>query len=529
MLFKWARANGWKWVEHSDALDAPLGHRTNDGFVIHDEQQALDYMNLHFAYVRKNGIMEIIYDTEFKRLRYDFMTIDQTKELLANVFVEIVFQTDDGEKRVTYPIFGFWFNSTQRRQYTLGLEFHPSAAVIEYSVEHAEWLEEHKCAPSVHVPRVGVLNIWRGFGYEARKKEGQEAFGEGWMKLAEHMFHNLCGGNVLYFTYLIYWAAYMVQFPDRQGEVAVVIRGGKGCGKGIFFRTLVKLFGQHGLQITNPSQLTGKFNRHLGDLVMLFADEAFYAGNKEHESVLKGLITEPEIPVEPKFRDVMNRKSRLHLGMAANADWVVPASKDERRYFVLDALELMIGNSAYFKAIVDELENGGYEAMLYDLQRLPLVGFDVRAVPQTEGLMIQKRHTMKHEERWWAEVLHRGYLTFPDRLGMPVGTYEWPKDGKILNSDLAACYKGFVKEHPQFRSLDERELGKFTKEMSAFKPCLMGKCRLQGKHFGDLATARARFIEVTGITIDWEDDIDEMPEASDESLQRGPDDEDVMF
>ncbi len=263
------------------------------------------------------------------------------------------------------------------------------------------------------------------------------------MKLADHMFHNLCGGNREYFCYL------------------VVIRGGKGCGKGIFFRALVKLFGQHGMQITNPSQLTGKFNRHLGDLVMLFADEAFYAGNPQHESVLKGLITEPEIPVEPKFRDVMNWKSRLHLGMAANASWVVPASKDERRYFVLDALELMIGNLAYFAAIMEELENGGYEAMLYDLQRLPLVGFDVRAVPQTEGLMIQKRHTMTLEERWWAEVLHRGYLTFGEQND-PLLSPEWPIEGKIRNDALAACYKAFVKEHPKFRPMDERELGAFT-------------------------------------------------------------------
>ncbi len=157
LLYHWARKNGWQWIEHSAALDAPVGFRTTEGFVIKGREQGLDYMNKHFAFIRKNGIMEIIHDPEFERLRYDFMTIDQTKELLANVYVEITIKTEDGEKKVTEPIFGFWFYSTERRQYTLGLEFHPSAAVVEMSVEHTEWLEEHKCLPAVHELRDGVL------------------------------------------------------------------------------------------------------------------------------------------------------------------------------------------------------------------------------------------------------------------------------------------------------------------------------------------------------------------------------------
>ena len=55
------------------------------------------------------------------------------------------------------------------------------------------------------------------------------------------------------------------------------------------------------MQIFNPAQLVGRFNEHLRDCVLLFGDEAFYAGDKQHESVLKGLIAEPFLQMEGKY------------------------------------------------------------------------------------------------------------------------------------------------------------------------------------------------------------------------------------
>ena len=68
----------------------------------------------------------------------------------------------------------------------------------------------------------------------------------------------------------------------------------------------------------------------------LFADEAFFAGDKQHDGVLKGLITEPTLPIEGKFQNVVEVLNVLHVMIASNSDWIVPASQDERRYCVLD-------------------------------------------------------------------------------------------------------------------------------------------------------------------------------------------------
>ena len=65
---------------------------------------------------------------------------------------------------------------------------------------------------------------------------------------------------------------------------------------------------------------------------------------------------------------------------------------------------------AYFKAIHAEMEDGGYEAMLHDLLRRDLTGFDVRDVPETEGLQEQKKLSLGTADAWWMDVLHRGYV-----------------------------------------------------------------------------------------------------------------------
>src|SRR5262249_18800266 len=139
----------------------------------------------------------------------------------------------------------------------------------------------------------GAYNLWQGFAFDPRPGDSHRSY-------LEHLQNNVCQGNISHYEYLIGWMARAVQHPSRQGEVAVVLRGGKGVGKSFAAREFGRLFGRHYLTVSNPSHLVGNFNAHLRDTVFLFADEAFYAGDKKHESILKTLITEASIAIEAK-------------------------------------------------------------------------------------------------------------------------------------------------------------------------------------------------------------------------------------
>jgi phage/plasmid-associated DNA primase len=163
----------------------------------------------------------------------------------------------------------------------------------------------------------GYYNLWRGFACEP--------IAGSWDKLKNHIHEIICAGNKILFEYLLDWIARLFQQPSLPGEVAIVLKGEEGSGKGILCRAVIDILGQHGLHITSSDHLVGKFNAHLRDCIALFADEAFFAGDRQHIGRLKALITEPSIAIEGKGRDVVFVKNRLHVMMAANDDWVIPA------------------------------------------------------------------------------------------------------------------------------------------------------------------------------------------------------------
>ena len=96
------------------------------------------------------------------------------------------------------------------------------------------------------------------------------------------------------------------------------------------------------------------------------------ARDKQAEGTLKRLITEPTLFIEAKGRDAITVPNYLHVMLASNEQWIVPAGENERRYFLKAVSETKMQDKAWFKAIDDQLKSGGYEAMLFDLMHYNL-------------------------------------------------------------------------------------------------------------------------------------------------------------
>jgi hypothetical protein len=240
-------------------------------------------------------------------------------------------------------------------------------------------------------------NLWRGFSVEPKPGNC--------MRLKVHMRAILCGSNKDHFEYLWNWLARAVQEPHKQAEVAVVMQGARGTGKGIFVRAFGELFGSHFLHITSSKHLVGNFNAHLRDTILLFCDEALWAGDRAAASVLKGLVTEPVVPIEGKGVDVELGPNMLHILMASNSDWVIPAGAQERRFFVLKVSDRYAQNHRYFGRLLKQLDHGGREAFLHELLTTDLTGWNPRLVPQTEGLRDQQIRSLDPLESFMLQCL----------------------------------------------------------------------------------------------------------------------------
>jgi phage/plasmid-associated DNA primase len=279
--------------------------------------------------------------------------------------------------------------------------------------------------------------------------------------LHQHLFEVLCSREERDFKYLLNTMARLVQHPELPAEVAVVLRGDEGCGKGIIGRALYRIMGQHGLHISHPEHLRNKHNAHLRDCVFLFADEAFYAGDKQHESILKALITEDTLAIEPKNKDLVDVPNYLHMWMAGNPAWVVPASLRARRWFIPKVSEHRIGDREYFRALYREIDTGGLEAMLFELLHRDISNFDPRAVPLTEPLAVQKLHSLDTLHRWWMACLERGFI-WCSRFGVRV-FQEWSEF--CTTELLMRSYLQWCDDNRLYQRQTRQELGEFMTKM----------------------------------------------------------------
>ncbi|ADK73448.1 DNA primase [Roseobacter phage RDJL Phi 1] len=254
----------------------------------------------------------------------------------------------------------------------------------------------------------GFLNLWTGWAVTPAKKD------DGWSYLNELLSDVLCDGDEAVYEYVMNWAAYMIQHPGSPAEVAICFQGGKGVGKGTWFRTLAQLAGRHGMQITSSEHLTGRFNDHLRDCIFLFADEAIKAYDKDGESRLKGLITEPTLVYEGKGKDAKRGKNRLHVGMASNEDWFIPMGLEgERRFLLQRANQNKVGQHSWFEKLNDQLNQGGREALLWDLMQRDISGWAPRKqIPTSAAAIEQKIMGMGPIEQWWFDLLYQGNLDF---------------------------------------------------------------------------------------------------------------------
>ena len=249
---------------------------------------------------------------------------------------------------------------------------------------------------------VGKLNLWEGFACEPAKG--------GCGRYLDHLFHVVCRGNDEHCNYFLNFMAHNVQYPDRPGGVAVVLRGPEGAGKGIAIQNFGSLFGIHYRHVVQAAHLVGKFNAHLQHCSCLYADEAFFAGDRQHESTLKALITEPTLMIEQKGLDAYPAKNCIHLFTSSNNDWVVPAGAKARRFFMLDVSDKKLKDYDYFDQIIREWKDGGDAALLDLLLSRDISHFNIRDVPQTAALGEQKQFSRRGIDQFIEIVASQGEL-----------------------------------------------------------------------------------------------------------------------
>jgi hypothetical protein len=294
-----------------------------------------------------------------------------------------------------------------------------------------------------------TFNLWAGWGINAQKGD--------YSLFAQHLSKNICDGREDYTDWLWQWLAQLVQQPELKMGSAIALRGLKGTGKSAFADIVGRLCGQNYISISHGEQVLGRFNGAYERALLVCFEEAFWAGDKKGEGILKHLITCTKLRIERKGLESYSVPNFTRIIMVTNSDWIVPATWDERRFFVLDVKDHWRNNKDQFGAMFLQMNGGGYPALMYDLIHTQIdPGIDLRNPPMTDALRDQVRLSepthIQFFREWWDNQ-------DPD----------WPGDAwaRDLNNEMVLyCnrHKGYAPSWQKFMA-DLRKIGvKYTND-----------------------------------------------------------------
>lgn len=377
---------GWSHSAVTDLRAREKAERAAEVFDVNDvAEPEVAEVNARYALVHQQNKVLV---ADFGQPEIRFLSVPDLHKLYANDVVQV--GSKDRPRYVSKS--ELWFRSPGRREYRGGVIFNPSPD-----------------APA------DAYNEWRGWTVEPDPKADCSL-------ILAHVRDVIAAGDKAHADYILNWLAQLVQQPHIKPDVALVLKGGKGCGKDTLAEAVIRIVGRkHVAHITSPEALVGRFNSAFASALLGHVEEAYWPGDKSGQGRLQSLITARTQPIERKGIDTVEVPSFVRLLMTTNERWAIPASHDERRYAVFDVSSHRIGDRSYFRALWRQIDGSGPAAFLHHLLNRDLSGFDPRDAPQTEALMDQKRASLKGVAAWWFDRLHAGTVAGIDGEGWAAG------------------------------------------------------------------------------------------------------------
>lgn len=426
----------------------------------------LEEMNLGFAHVIIGGKAKIMRFTEDGSLR-DYIETAAFRSLFRNQIIEI-----NGEKQTKANA---WLAHPNRREYD-GVDFVPGGETPP-----------------------GTFNLFTGFGSKPDANASCDKF-------LNHLRNVICEDNEEGFEYLIRWMAHAIQNPGEKPGVAVILKGKKGVGKDTVAKYFARTIGKkYCTTLAQSTHLTGRFQSHLEQTLLVSIEEGSWAGHRKDEEALKHLLTADEMLIERKGIEAYSIRSSSRFIISTNADWAVPATDDERRFAVFDTKSERKAPN-YYSEIYEELENGGADALHHFLLSLDLSEFEVRYAPNSNGLVAQKIASLKGFQKFWFECLysrtHPGW--HPKQL--KENSAKWETDELIISkTSLRDAYderyqRSVQRSEYRFHAIGENQFKRhlvdvcpelretrsendFNKSVRCFVIPNLGECRLAFESF----------------------------------------------
>ena len=166
---------------------------------------------------------------------------------------------------------------------------------------------------------------------------------------------------------------------------------------------------------------------------------------------------------------------------------------------MIDVGEARLQDHAYFGSVVDQMNNGGREALLHNLLEYDLSGTALGSPPRTRALQDQKGYSASPVQNWWLERLLDGHTK---------------SDGNawLANVRVDSLYEDYCDVTQKIGVKRRVSSMSFGKELKKLIPGLERRRIQKGKHrywaylIPDLETCQHHFDDITRSDHDWPSD-----------------------
>lgn len=297
------------------------------------------------------------------------------------------------------------------------------------------------------------LNLWNGWQVEPVKGDCSAYLG--------FVGEYTCSGDDELYDYLMNWVAHMIQRPMEIAETSITLRGGQGLGKNTFIEPLMRIIGfDHAIEVSNGNHVTGKFNAHLENVLLLFNNEASWGGDRSAAGSLKAMVTDKRGLVERKGKDAKPSQNFKRLITASNNLWPTAVELEDRRNVIIDVSPAKAPNElfAQLRAMSESKFNPALKALFhYLMYERDISGWHPRMIPaklKQNGRELALE-TEQSPYRWWDTVLKDRYLLKNSESFSEERSEVWPDHVQttvLHNVYLAWCKKMSI-PHPESDSL----------------------------------------------------------------------------
>jgi len=190
----------------------------------------------------------------------------------------------------------------------------------------------------------------------------------------------LCEGTPANLDFLLHYLAHIIQKPAEKLRYSIIFTGSQGTGKDTILVTMAKILGSHMVNSeSNTENLCGKHATGLVKKLLVAFNESEARKSFEFEGIIKSLITEEKLTVNPKNMqpyDIHNRARLFVFSNKSNPIKFDGASQD-RRFIGWKTTDKYISQPKFWKQFYKMIQTPEFARSLYQhLNNIDLTNYD---------------------------------------------------------------------------------------------------------------------------------------------------------